>query len=275
MAVCVRAALLLAAAWLAVACAQALHEPPPVSQMGGRTSVETASRATPADVDRLLAEARAHFAKRPDPVEVQAARSAYMAAAQGDDTRVEGLLGLARVSSYRIEHEPDAGERDRLVAVAIEASQWCERRAPGRAECRYALALALGQQARERPSTSHDGVEKMVRALQGVAAVNPRLDDGGPERVLALVYLRAPGWPLGPGDPEAGLAAAQEAVALAPDHPPNALALAEALARNGRRDESRAAYARALALARLRAEGGDPDAPEWVTEAERALGQPR
>lgn len=273
MSVLARASFLLAAVTLVVACAQALREPPPVSRMGGGAGAATAARATPADVDRLLAEGQAHFAKRPDQVEVDAAQRAYLEAAQADDTRVEGLLGVARVSSYRIEHEPDAGERDRLVAVAIEASQWCEKRAPGSAACPYALALALGQQARERPSTSHDGLEKMVKALQGVAAADPGLDDGGPDRVLALVYLRAPGWPLGPGDPGAGLVAAQRAVSLAPDHPPNALALAEALARNGRRDESRAAYEKALVLARLRAAAGDPDAPEWGAEAERGLRQ--
>jgi len=89
--------------------------------------------------------------------------------------------------------------------------------------------------------------------------------------VLALVYLRAPGWPLGPGDPEGGLAAAQKAVSLAPDHPPNQLALAEGLAQSGRRDEARAVCERALALARSRAAAGDPDAPEWVAEAERGL----
>jgi tetratricopeptide (TPR) repeat protein len=262
-----RAFLSISAAALVGGCAPALREPPPVTQMGG--TAQAASRASPADVDRLLAEGQAHFAKRPGRAEVRSAQSAYLAAARADDTRVEGLLGAARASTWMIEHEPDAAERDRLVAVAIEASQWCERLAPDNAACAYALALALGQQARERPSTSHDGLEKMVKALQSAAAAEPGLDDGGPERVLALVYLRAPGWPLGPGDPEAGLAAAQRAVALSPDHPPNHLALAEALARNGRREESRVANEKALALARLRAAAGDPDAPEWVAEAER------
>ena len=65
--------------------------------------------------------------------------------------------------------------------------------------------------------------------------------------------------------------AAQKAVALAPDHPPNQLALAEALARSGRRAEARAAYEHALVLARSRVAAGDPDAPEWVAEAERGL----
>ena len=263
-----RAGLGLAAATSVAACASALREPPPVAQMAGSSA---APRASPADVDRLLAEGQACFAKRPDPAEVRSAQRSYLAAAQADDTRVEGLLGVARVSSWMIEHEPDAVERDRLVAVAIEASQWCERRAPDSAACAYALAQALGQQARERPSTSHDGLEKMVKALRRAATAEPGLDEGGPQRVLALVYLRAPGWPLGPGDPDAGLAAAQEAVALAPDHPPNQLALAEALARSGRREEARAAHERALALARQRSAAGDPDAPEWVAEAERGL----
>ena len=263
-----RAGLGLAVATSVAACASALREPPPVAQMAGSSA---APRASPADVDRLLAEGQACFAKRPDPAEVRSAQRSYLAAAQADDTRVGGLLGVARVSSWMIEHEPDAVERDRLVAVAIEASQWCERRAPDSAACAYALAQALGQQARERPSTSHDGLEKMVKALRRAATAEPGLDEGGPERVLALVYLRAPGWPLGPGDPDAGLAAAQEAVALAPDHPPNQLALAEALARSGRREEARAAHERALALARQRSAAGDPDAPEWVAEAERGL----
>jgi tetratricopeptide (TPR) repeat protein len=263
-----RAGLGLAAATFVAACASALREPPPVAQMAGSSA---APRASPADVDRLLAEGRTSFAKRPDRAEVRSAQRSFLAAARADETRVEGLLGVARVSSWMIEHEPDAAERDRLVAVAIEASQWCERRDPESAACAYALAQALGQQARERPSTSHDGLERMVQALQRAAVARPGLDDGGPERVLALVYLRAPGWPLGPGDPEAGLAAAQKAVTLAPDHPPNQLALAEALARAGRRAEVHAAYERALALARQRAAAGDPDAPEWVAEAERGL----
>jgi tetratricopeptide (TPR) repeat protein len=274
MRVLARAGLGLAAATLVAACAPALREPPPVTQMGGGAGA-AAPRPSPADVDRLLADGQACFAKRPDRAEVRSAQRSYLEAARADDTRVEGLLGVARVSSWMIEHEPDAAERDRLVAVAIEASQWCQRQAPGNAACEYALAQALGQQARERPSTSHDGLERMVKALQRAAAAEPGLDHGGPERVLALVYLRAPGWPLGPGDPEAGLAAAQKAVALAPDHPPNQLALAEALARSGRRDEARAAYEHALVLARSRVAAGDPDAPEWVAEAERGLHSPR
>jgi tetratricopeptide (TPR) repeat protein len=263
----VRAGVGLATVLLVAGCAPALREPPPVTRMdAGRGAAPSGS---PRDADTLLAEGDSRFAKRPDRDEVRAAQRAYLAAAQADEARVEGLLGLARAASWMVEHESDAAERERLVTVAIEAAQWCGRRAPGSAACDYALAQALGQQARERPSTSRDGLDRMVKALERAAVADPALDQGGPDRVLTLVHLRAPGWPLGPGDAEAGLACAQKAVATAPDYPPNQLALAEALARNGRAREARATYDRALALAREREAAGDPDAAEWVADAER------
>ena len=264
-----QAAVGLATALVVPGCAPALREPPPVTRMDAGAGHASGPRSSPPDVDGLLAEGGSRFAKRPDRDEVRAAQRAFLAAAQADETRVEGLLGLARASSWLVEHEPDAAERERVVAIAIEAAQWCGRRAPGSAACDYALAQALGQQARERPSTSRDGLARMVEALERAAVAEPTLDEGGPDRVLALVRLRAPGWPLGPGDAEAALANAGRAVALTPDHPPNQLALAEALARNGRPREAVAAYERALALAREREAAGDPDAPEWAADAER------
>lgn len=251
----------LAAAALTVGCAAALHEPQPLDP---QTAPLTATA-----VDRLLAEGDARFAERPDAYAVELAQRAFQEAARGDDTRVDGWLGLARVASWRVEHEKGAEARKTLVDKALDAAQWCQRRAPGRAECDYALAEALGQQARERPATAHDGLAKMVEALRRVIVVAPDLDEAGPHRVLALVLLRAPGWPAGPGDAAEGLVQAQKAVGLAPHQPLNELALSEALRRAGRESEAKAAGLRALALARARR--GDPDASEWVDAAEAAL----
>jgi len=202
------------------------------------------------------------------------AQSTYLAAARADSARAEGLLGLARVSVWRIEHEQNETERKALVPIALQAAQACARRDPTDPRCDYWLAVALGLQAREHPSTGRDGVSRMVEALRRVIARAPELEEAGPHRVLALVLLRAPGWPLGPGDAEAGLVEAKEAVALFPDHPPNQLALGEALARNGRADESRAAFARAGDLAQALSAAGEPDAAEWNKEAEAALARP-
>jgi len=74
---------------------------------------------------------------------------------------------------------------------------------------------------------------------------------------------------LGPGDAEAGLAAARRAVALRALYPPNLLALAEALAKTGDSRGARENYLRArdAALALPAA----PDRDEWLREADQEL----
>jgi tetratricopeptide (TPR) repeat protein len=181
-----------------------------------------------------------------------------------------------RAMAFRIEHEPGVSRarrarRARLAEQEVELGQWCQRRAPANAECDYRLALALGQQARERTSTGKDALGKIVDLLHEAIAGSPDLESAGPHRVLALVLLRAPSWPLGPGDPEAALAEARAAARRFPDAPENQLALAEALAANGARREARAAYTRALALATAARAAGDPAAAHWMTEARAGL----
>jgi hypothetical protein len=197
--------------------------------------------------------------------------AALFGEAAADPGGVEGLVGAVRAKSWLVEHEGDASARETLVREEVQAAQWCVRRAPKSPVCDYWLAIALGQQARERPSTAADGLKLMAEALRRAAAGDPRQDRAGPHRVLAMLLLRAPSWPLGPGDAEAGLLEARKAVELFPDHPPNELALAEALLANDRRNDGRAAAAEALSGARWRASAGDPDAPEWVRDAERLL----
>jgi hypothetical protein len=87
--------------------------------------------------------------------------------------------------------------------------------------------------------------------------------------VRALVLIRAPGWPLGPGDAESGLAAARRAVTLRPDYPPNQLALAEALVKTGDGDGAVQSYARAREAAL--AVPASPERDEWLHEADQGL----
>jgi hypothetical protein len=251
---------------LVTSCTSALKEPPPVTAIGGAAVTGEAS----ADADLRAAETA--YARRPDPAEVARARELFLAAARADQTGVDGLLGAMQASAWLVEHGSDAARRAAFATDAVQLGQWCQRRAPGNPECGYRLALAVGQQARERPGTALDGLKVMIALLEKTATSTPGLDSGGPDRVLALVLLRAPGWPAGPGDPEVALERARRAVARAPDYPPNQLALGEALRANAHPDEARAAYARAEQLATARAADGDPDAAEWRAEAERALG---
>jgi hypothetical protein len=255
---------------LATACAPALREPPPLEMLGRAGSSAAAAAPIGASVDELLAQAAASFDRRPDVAEVERARQLFFAAARSEEGGVEGLLGAARALAWLIEHESEGRRREALATEAVQACQWCRRLAPAKVECRYRLALALGQQARERPSTGVDALPQIVSLLEQVIAADPLLDAAGGHRVLALVLLRAPGWPAGPGDPEAGLEHAREADVLVPAHPANLLVLGEALEKNGRPAQASQTFARAEAQAEVREAAGDPDAREWIESAVRA-----
>lgn len=135
--------------------------------------------------------------------------------------------------------------------------------------CLYGRALALGLQAKAHPTSANASLQAMLDALNKADASDPNYDHAGPARVRALVLLRAPGWPLGPGDADAGLASARRAVELHPEFPPNQLALGEALAKTGDANGSRQAYERARDEAATYAANEDRDG--WLREANQAL----
>ncbi len=181
------------------------------------------------------------------------------------------LAAQSRAAPKKAQHEPSGDARRELAQQALQAGQRCQQAAPTSAACDYALALALGVQAREQPTTATQGLPLMVKLLQKANQEDARLDSAGPERVLALVLVRAPGWPLGPGDVDAGLEAARKAVALFPDYAPNQLALSEAFLVAGDESSSQVAARRGLELARSAAAAGEADAQDWVRDGEGLL----
>jgi hypothetical protein len=256
----------------ATGCAAALKEPPPVSALQRGAVAEPGA----ASADELLSAGHAAYGKRPDGGEVSRAVDLCLGAVRADETGPAGVGGLAcavQASTWLVEHERSAAVRTDLAVRAVQAAQLCLRRAPASATCRFWLAVALGLQARERPSTGDDALKHMVPLLREAARDDPALEEAGPARVLATLLLRAPGWPLGPGDVEEGLALARRAVDMRPDHPPNQAVLSEALAKNGEPAAAREAARRALALARAAVEAGRPDAADWVREAEALPGR--
>ena len=206
----------------------------------------------------LIIAVAACVARRPAPP-VQGAASSSVAA----------LAAAIELDAQRSDHETDSKTRGELAAEASRNAQAClslERQA---AACQYGRAVALGLSARAHPAHADEFLSEMLAALTRAESADPNYDEAGPARVQALVLIRAPGWPLGPGDAEAGLAAARRAVALRPLYPPNLLALAEALAKTGDSRGARENYMRArdAALALPAA----PDRGEWLREADQEL----
>lgn len=246
-------------------CARALHAPPPVSDLGGGGATVTADQ-----IDSLLARAGDLFETR-EMASVREAASVWLTAARSNPDRLEPFLGAARSHVWLADHEPEAEERRGAARIAVQSAQWCERLDPASPACQYWMGAALGLQARERRSTGLDALPRIEEAFHRAATEEPTLERGGPDRALALLYVRAPGWPTGPGDPDRALEHARRAVSIDPDYPPNHLALGEALAATGEKGPSSEAYRTALDLARERLASGDPDAPEWIRDAEKAL----
>ena len=238
-------------------CVSALREPPPLQDMAAAGSGRFA------DADQLWNERT--------PESVRAAADRYQAAVTDEAVQLEALLGATHCRLWLSDHAEDPEQRLGQAVEAINLAQWCGRVAPDEAECDYLLALGLGLQAQERRSTAIDAIPRVVSLLQSAIDRAPSMDNAGPHRVLALVYMRAPGWPAGPGDMEAGYEQARRAVQIDPGYPPNQMALGEAHRELDRFDKSREAYTEAERLAVERVARNVPDAQEWLDHARRAL----
>ena len=182
---------------------------------------------------------------------------------------VDGLVAAIQSDSARSDTATDGKVRAQLADEASGYADACIAQAPQAAACLYGRGLALGLEARAHPTSANDALKSMLQALSSAEAADPSYDQAGPSRVRALVLLRAPGWPLGPGDPDAGLAAARRAVELKPQYPPNLLALAEALSKTEDADGAHDAYAKARDAAQALPAG--PDRDGWLREAEQGL----
>ncbi len=191
------------------------------------------------------------------------------AAPTAQPSSVAALAGAIDAEARRSDHEPDSKIREQLAAQAGRDAEACLAQAPQAAACLYGRAVALGLMARAHPMRASESLGSMLDALAKAEAADSGYQEAGPARVRALVLIRAPGWPLGPGDADAGLVAARRAVALRPLYPPNLLALAESLAKSGDAAGAKLNYMRArdAALALSVTE----DREDWLHQADQGL----
>jgi hypothetical protein len=184
------------------------------------------------------------------------------------------LVAAVQADTDRIDHSKDAPERTRLLATATTNAQQCLAQAPDNGACHYAWAQVLGLTARERTLQAAALLKEMLANLKQAEALDPAFDHSGPARLTATVLLRAPGWPLGPGDADAAVVAAQRAVERDPTYPPNLITLAQAQAKTDASAQARATYEKAR-LAVPAWNGVTPDLAaarvQWQQEVEQGL----
>jgi hypothetical protein len=208
--------------------------------------------------------------RRAAPAPASAVRGSVPAGATSLDARsIEERAAAIKAAAQRSDHESDSKARAVLATEANSNADACLALDPGAAACQYGKAVATGLEARVHPARAGGLLGSMLQNLGKAEATDPNYDKAGPARVRALVLIRAPSWPLGPGDIDAGLAAARRAVALQPDYPPNVLALAEALSKTGDEKGARENYAHARDLAQSLPPGQDRD--DWLHDADEGL----
>ena len=182
---------------------------------------------------------------------------------------IEQLAAAVADDAARSERETDARVREQIADDALSNADACIAKEPQAAACLYERAVALGLQARAHPARALDLLKSMLELLSRADTADADYDQAGASRVRALVLLRAPGWPLGPGDVDAGLEAARRAISLKPQYVPNVLALAEAQGKSGDVTGARDSYARARALAQALPPGQDRE--DWLRRADQGL----
>ena len=141
------------------------------------------------------------------------------------------LLAAVQRDADGIDQSTDAAQRAQRLAAATASARQCLALSPGSGACHYAQALVQGLTARARPLEAPALLKGMLASLTKAEAADPGLDHAGPARLAATVLLRAPPWPLGPGDVDAAVDAAQRAVNREPAYPPNLITLGEAQAK--------------------------------------------
>lgn len=96
----------------------------------------------------------------------------------------------------------------------------------------YYVGMLWGLAVARRPLAALKALSSIESHLRRAVQGSPDEDGGGPLRVLGMLYLKAPAWPQGIGDPDKGLALLEQAASSHPEHPLNLLFLAQALKDN-------------------------------------------
>lgn len=205
------------------------------------------------------------------PVDVHRTPSAELACALSAlrDTdhpdRLQALQG-ARICAELSTRSTDADRMERFAHECVRWARAAAAHAEGKGLARYWEGLCLGNAVRHSPLKAMKNLSSLERTLSEAMDADPDQDDGGPLRVLGMLYVKAPAWPQGVGDVDRGMELIAEAAERHPDHPLNRMFLALALW-DVEEDREAAAAELKVAFRLLQSERFSQTAPYWMKEA--------
>ena len=136
----------------------------------------------------------------------------------------------SRLALHLAERETDKTRKEALANEGVNLAQRALTKGGDRdGAVYYYLAANLGLAIHDHPLQAADHLTLLEQSLNKAVQLNPAVDDGGPLRLLGMLYLKAPPWPTGMGDGDKALDLLRQAVDRFPQQPLNHLFYAQAL----------------------------------------------
>lgn len=136
----------------------------------------------------------------------------------------------SRLALHLAERESDPGRREKLAAEGVRFAEKAVALGAGNdGVVHYYLAANLGLAVRDQMALAVQNLPRLEGEMKRAVALSPDVDDGGPLRLLGMLYLKAPPWPTGIGDGDKALDLLKRALDKHPGHPLNHLFYAQAL----------------------------------------------
>lgn len=146
-----------------------------------------------------------------------------------DPTLLRSAAG-SRIALHLAERNTVQQQREALAREGVRlAEQALTQNTSNEGAVHYYLAANLGLSVREHPLEAADSLPRLEAEMQKAVSLEPDIDQGGPLRLIGMLYLRAPPWPGGIGDGDKALEYLKQAVEKHPGHPLNHLFYAESL----------------------------------------------
>ena len=119
----------------------------------------------------------------------------------------------------RAEYSRDNDERARLANEGMAACRKVIAHQPKLAAGHYYLAMNMAQLARTKLLGALPLLSQMEHGWKTALDLDEKMDYGGPDRYVGLLYRDAPGWPVSLGDNVKARRHLLRAVELSPDFP--------------------------------------------------------
>ena len=146
------------------------------------------------------------------------------------DPAVRRTSLVSRLCLQLAERETNQEKREKLASEGVSSAEAALAQGAGDdGAVHYYLATNLGLAMREHITLAMKNLGRLEAEMKRALALSPDIDDGGPLRILGMLYLKAPAWPNGIGDRDKALELLEKAVKEHPGHPLNHLFYAQVL----------------------------------------------